>query len=109
MSTHSTRESECVKANVVLHAASGRSRGTHLKQGRSGKVVEKCRLESKRSSRHIAKEVSDPYPDRCWTQDNFTLESVKVGKPRKLLANRRPSRRSRSNPPFGPPHQLRIL
>uniref|UniRef100_M1DPT1 Retrotransposon gag protein n=1 Tax=Solanum tuberosum TaxID=4113 RepID=M1DPT1_SOLTU len=74
-------------------------------ESRSGKVVEKCRLARKRSSRHIAEEVSDPDPDRRWTQDNFTLESVKVGEPRKFLVNRRPRRRSRSNPSFGSPHQ----
>ncbi|KAG5630132.1 hypothetical protein H5410_001849 [Solanum commersonii] len=34
MSIHSTRESEWVKAEVVLHAASGCPRGTHLKQGK---------------------------------------------------------------------------
>uniref|UniRef100_M1DTI9 Uncharacterized protein n=1 Tax=Solanum tuberosum TaxID=4113 RepID=M1DTI9_SOLTU len=64
---------------------------------------------TKRSSRHIAEKVGDPDPDRHWTPDNFTLKSVKFGEPRKLLANGRPGRRSRSNPPFGPPHQLRIL
>uniref|UniRef100_M1DPG4 Uncharacterized protein n=1 Tax=Solanum tuberosum TaxID=4113 RepID=M1DPG4_SOLTU len=74
-----------------------------------GKVVEKCRLASKRSSRHIAEEVGDPDPDHRWTQDNFTLESIKAGEPKKLLANHQPGRRSRSNPPFGSPHQLRIL
>uniref|UniRef100_M1DRJ7 Retrotransposon gag protein n=1 Tax=Solanum tuberosum TaxID=4113 RepID=M1DRJ7_SOLTU len=78
-------------------------------ESRSGKVVEKCRLASKRTSRRITKEVDDPNPDRRWTQDNFTLESVKFGEPRELLVNHRPGRRSRSNPSFGPPYQQRIL
>ncbi|XP_049372836.1 uncharacterized protein LOC125837808 [Solanum verrucosum] len=59
-------------------------------ESRSGKVVEKCRLASKGSSRCNAEEVGDPDPDLRLTQDNFTLESVKVGEPRKLLLNRRP-------------------
>uniref|UniRef100_M1D8I3 Retrotransposon gag protein n=1 Tax=Solanum tuberosum TaxID=4113 RepID=M1D8I3_SOLTU len=78
-------------------------------ESRSEKVVEKCRLASKRASRHIVEEVGDPDPDCRWTQENFTLEYVKVGEPRKLWVNRRPGQRSRSNPLFGPPHQLRIL
>uniref|UniRef100_M1DMU1 Retrotransposon gag protein n=1 Tax=Solanum tuberosum TaxID=4113 RepID=M1DMU1_SOLTU len=63
-------------------------------ESRGGKVVEECRLASKRSCRCITEEVSDPNPDRRWTQDNFTLEFVKVSEPRKLLENRRPGRRS---------------
>ncbi|KAG5591337.1 hypothetical protein H5410_041851, partial [Solanum commersonii] len=34
MSTHSTRESEWVKAEVVIHAVIGHSRGTRLKRGK---------------------------------------------------------------------------
>uniref|UniRef100_M1DGX4 Uncharacterized protein n=1 Tax=Solanum tuberosum TaxID=4113 RepID=M1DGX4_SOLTU len=32
--------------------------------------------------------VGNPDPNRNWTQDNFKVESVKLGEPRKLLANR---------------------
>uniref|UniRef100_M1DI16 Uncharacterized protein n=1 Tax=Solanum tuberosum TaxID=4113 RepID=M1DI16_SOLTU len=54
------------------------------------KVFEKCRLESKWSSRRIAEEVGEPDPDRHWNQNNFKLESVKLGEARKLMANHRP-------------------
>uniref|UniRef100_M1DGP9 Uncharacterized protein n=1 Tax=Solanum tuberosum TaxID=4113 RepID=M1DGP9_SOLTU len=60
------------------------------------------KLEAKRSGRRTAEEVGDPDSDRRWTQDNFKVESVKLSEPRKLLAIRRPGRRSRSCPPFGP-------
>uniref|UniRef100_M1DKT7 Integrase core domain containing protein n=1 Tax=Solanum tuberosum TaxID=4113 RepID=M1DKT7_SOLTU len=97
------------KAEAVIHAVTRCSREIELIRGRTEKVVEKCRLSRKWSSRRIAEEVGDPDPDRRWTQENFTLESIKVGEPRKLLANRQPGRRSQSNLPIGPPHQLRIL
>uniref|UniRef100_M1DDX7 Uncharacterized protein n=1 Tax=Solanum tuberosum TaxID=4113 RepID=M1DDX7_SOLTU len=134
MSTHSARESEWVKAKVVLPVASGCPRGTGLKRVRVGrhevqlervnpspisthsaresewvktevkvwKVNEKCILVSQRSSQRIAEEVGDANLDRRWTKDNFKVESVKLGVPRKLLVNRRPGRRLRSSPPFGP-------
>uniref|UniRef100_M1DY55 Integrase core domain containing protein n=1 Tax=Solanum tuberosum TaxID=4113 RepID=M1DY55_SOLTU len=54
------------------------------------KVIENYRLASKWSSRRIAEEVGDTDPDHRCTQDNFTLEFVKLGEPRKLLASRRP-------------------
>uniref|UniRef100_M1DL42 Uncharacterized protein n=1 Tax=Solanum tuberosum TaxID=4113 RepID=M1DL42_SOLTU len=57
------------------------------------KVSEKCKLASQRSNRRIAKEVGDPDLDRRWTKDNFKGKSVKLGVPKKLLANRRTGRR----------------
>uniref|UniRef100_M1E179 Integrase core domain containing protein n=1 Tax=Solanum tuberosum TaxID=4113 RepID=M1E179_SOLTU len=52
------------------------------------KVSEKCKLASQRSSRRIAEEAGDPDLDCRWTKDNFKVESLKLGVPRKLLANR---------------------
>uniref|UniRef100_M1DIJ6 Uncharacterized protein n=1 Tax=Solanum tuberosum TaxID=4113 RepID=M1DIJ6_SOLTU len=69
--------------SLILHKVESHDKG------RSGKVVEKCRLASKRSSRRIAEEVGDPNLDRSWTQDNFKVEFVNLGEARKLLANRR--------------------
>uniref|UniRef100_M1DQS1 Uncharacterized protein n=1 Tax=Solanum tuberosum TaxID=4113 RepID=M1DQS1_SOLTU len=50
------------------------------------KVFETCRLASIRSIQRIAEEVSDPDPNRRQTKEYSTLESVKLGKPRKLLS-----------------------
>uniref|UniRef100_M1DTH5 Integrase core domain containing protein n=1 Tax=Solanum tuberosum TaxID=4113 RepID=M1DTH5_SOLTU len=62
-------------------------------EGRSGKIaVEKCKLASKSSNRRTTEEVGDPDPDRCWTQESLTLESVKLGEARELLENHRPGR-----------------
>uniref|UniRef100_M1DBE8 Integrase core domain containing protein n=1 Tax=Solanum tuberosum TaxID=4113 RepID=M1DBE8_SOLTU len=52
----------------------------------------KMRLANKSSSRRTTEEVGDPDPDCCWTQESFTLESVKLGEAREFLANHPPGR-----------------
>uniref|UniRef100_M1DPR9 Uncharacterized protein n=1 Tax=Solanum tuberosum TaxID=4113 RepID=M1DPR9_SOLTU len=67
------------------------------------KVSDKCKLASQRSNLRIADEAGDTDLDRSWTKDSFKVEFVKLGVPRKLLANHRPGRLLRSSSLFGPP------
>uniref|UniRef100_M1DWY9 Uncharacterized protein n=1 Tax=Solanum tuberosum TaxID=4113 RepID=M1DWY9_SOLTU len=46
--------------------------------------------------------VGEPDLDRRWTQGILGFESVKLGEPKSRLAIRRPGKRSRSCPSFGP-------
>ncbi|WMV58823.1 hypothetical protein MTR67_052208, partial [Solanum verrucosum] len=60
-----------------------------------------CKTTMNYTKWQIADRFGDPEPNRCYTQDQFILESTKLGEHKKLLANRRPFRRSRQRPPFG--------
>uniref|UniRef100_M1DBP4 Uncharacterized protein n=1 Tax=Solanum tuberosum TaxID=4113 RepID=M1DBP4_SOLTU len=57
--------------------------------GKLWNVFEKCKLASQESSRRLIEEVSEPSLIRHWTQENFRLESVKLGRPMDESATRR--------------------
>uniref|UniRef100_M1DV52 Uncharacterized protein n=1 Tax=Solanum tuberosum TaxID=4113 RepID=M1DV52_SOLTU len=73
---------------VLNHRIGSHSRSIKLIENLIGHIGEL------KSSRQNAKEVGDPDLNRHWTQDNFKVESVKLGEPRKLLASCRLVRRS---------------
>uniref|UniRef100_M1DSE0 Integrase core domain containing protein n=1 Tax=Solanum tuberosum TaxID=4113 RepID=M1DSE0_SOLTU len=46
------------------------------------KEFENVEIGEQKSSRQLAEEVGEPDLDRCWTQDNFKLESGKLDEPK---------------------------